>query len=393
MKRFLLGSALFVGMAVVGSSCSDDTAGEELCDPGSNVFCRCRGTREAGTKQCNETGDGFGACETAFGECEEIEDPSSSSSGTGNNTGTGGKPEPPDPGELFAACNEEEGMVCNTDLACSPSGYCTKACESYEDCTASGDCITLEGENRCAPYCTVQADCDIYSASATCGFTPLAVPTYDVVVCANWGDALALPPDGYPPASQCDDDDICNLGFEGVERVCDTDGCTDGCHAATDCSGAEATCSSTGTEVGSCGGTPGEDKDKCPGATVNLSASALTVMLSGDTSQAPPPTEAEGTGGCTSITPTEEDVYRVLVADAGQLIVNVESNTGYDPIVYVRATSCDTGTQFECADASAAGQGEILEFEVFDDDEFWVFVDGFNGSTGGYTIEFDLTVP
>ena len=376
-------------MGVFGASCSDDNA-EELCTPGSNVFCRCRGTREAGTKQCNESGDGFGACVTAFGECEEVEDPTSTSSGMGNNTGTGGKPDPPDPGELYAACDEEEGMTCNSDLTCGAAGYCTKPCESYEDCTAAGDCIQVDGNATCAPYCVEQSDCDVYSTLASCGFTDQAVPTYDVVVCSNWGDNLQLPPDGYPPSGTCDTDARCNLGFSGVERVCGADGCTDGCHVTTDCPGEEATCSSMGSEVGTCGGTPGEDIDKCPGQTVALTAANPSVSLSGDTSMRPTPSEVEAEGGCTSLSPTEEDVYRVTVESGGNFIVNVDTTANFDPIIYARINSCDGGMQIACADENASGQGEIFEFLAFDDDEIWIFVDGYNGSTGPYTIDFDV---
>ncbi len=395
MRAFLVGSSAFLfGLALLGTSCSDDPAGEQLCDPGSNVFCRCRGTRESGTKACNEAGDAFGTCETSFGECEEVEGPTGSS-GTGTGTG-GGPPDPPDPGELFASCDEKEGLVCNEGLDCSPMGYCSKACDNFEDCTAAGDCIAFGANQLCAPYCTEQTDCGAYSTIATCGFTNNAVPTFGVVVCAQWGDQLALPPDGYPEGSTCGGDTACNLGFEGTERVCDTDGCTDGCRIDTDCAGGgEAMCSSDGTTVGSCGGGGGENIDTCPGLTVNLSSTTPMLQLSGDTSMAMPPSEAEGVDMdpklCASLTPTEEDVYHVLVANSGTLIINVDTNATYDPILYVRDGSCDSGSQLDCEDSNPAGSGEIIELLVFDNDELWVFVDGFNGSTGAYTIDFDLT--
>jgi hypothetical protein len=189
---------------------------------------------------------------------------------------------------------------------------------------------------------------------------------------------------------------LCNLGFEGTERVCDADGCTDGCHIDSDCTG-EATCDSDGMALGTCGGMQGENIDICPGVTVNLSASMTSVQLMGDTSLASPPSEAEGedmmnpTRFCTSVTPTEEDVYHLLVEDAGNLIINVEAAPTYDPIIYVRFGSCDTGVQLNCADDNASGSGEIMEVSTLSNDELWVFVDGYNGSTGSYTIDFDLT--
>lgn len=396
MRAFFLGGgALSLALLFAGASCGDDGNGEQLCDPGSNVFCRCRGTREAGTKVCNEAGDGFGSCETGFGECEEIEE--EPSSGAGNNTGAGGgMPKPPDPGDLFAPCDVENNQLCNEGLECGAQGYCTKACEDYQECTAAGDCIVFGTNQRCAPYCDQQSDCDVYSASATCGYTEDAVPTFGVVVCAQWGDELALPPDGYPLNSECNSDVLCNLGFEGTERVCSATGCTDGCHVGTDCSAAGATCSSDGTTLGTCGGMSGEDIDKCPGVTVTLTAAMPSVQRMGDTSQRNPPSEAEGVDQppklCTSESPTEEDVYRLVIPQGGDLIINVDGASSYDPIIYVRSGNCATGMQQQCEDSNGAGTGEILELLAFDNDELWVFVDGYNGSTGSYTIDFDLTV-
>ena len=56
----------------------------------------------------------------------------------------------------------------------------------------------------------------------------------------------------------------------------------------------------------------------------------------------------------------------------------------------MRAISCE-GTQIACADDAALGAGEIVEFEVFANEELWLFVDGFNGSVGSYTLELDFT--
>jgi hypothetical protein len=381
--------AALVGATVAWASCSDDTVAEQICDPGSNVFCRCRGTREAGTKTCNEAGDGFGECENGFGVCEEIEDPGTG--GSGNDPGVGGHepPPPPPPGELYAACHPEDGPACNEGLECA-NGYCTKACESFEDCTAAGDCIAFGANQRCAPYCVEQIDCENYDGSVSCGFTPDAVPPYDVVVCAQWADELALPPDGYPPGGNCSDDVICNLGFEGTERVCDTFlGCTDGCHIDADCASSEGMCSSSGPDdVGSCDG-QGGNIDACPGITVTMSLSQSSMMLMGDTGLAPPPSEAIGEGNCNFAAETEEDIYHVVIEDSGNLIILLEPDATYDSILYVREASCDVGAQVACEDEIGSGVGEITELPVLAGDELWVFVDGFY-STGTYTLSLDL---
>ncbi|MCA9623689.1 MAG: hypothetical protein KC731_31925 [Myxococcales bacterium] len=377
---FSLGATTLLFMA-----CGTDPAPtESICDPGSNVFCRCRGSRESGTKRCNDAGDGFGPCENSYGECDEVE-----GTGTGGSSGVGpGTGGTPDPGELLAPCNVEMDQLCDEGLVCE-HGYCTKPCESYEECLPLGDCVDLDGKGgRCAPLCVEQADCEIYGSAVACGFTDAALPPFDVVVCADWGDSLALPPDGYA----CSSDTQCNLGFEGTELVCDgPEGCAEGCHVDTDCSDDQASCSSSGQDLGTCGGGMGEDIDICPGKSVSLSAAMTTSSLMGDTSAAPPPSEANSASfNCDSLSATEEDIYHLTVADAGDVIVLVTPAMGYDTILYVRTGTCDTGDELVCADDEGAGS-ELMTFTAAAGQEFWVFVDGFNGSTGSYQIDFDLT--
>ena len=158
---FSLGATTLLFMA-----CGTDPAPtESICDPGSNVFCRCRGSRESGTKRCNDAGDGFGPCENSYGECDEVE-----GTGTGGSSGVGpGTGGTPDPGELLAPCNVEMDQLCDEGLVCE-HGYCTKPCESYEECLPLGDCVDLDGKGgRCAPLCVEQADCEIYGSAVACG--------------------------------------------------------------------------------------------------------------------------------------------------------------------------------------------------------------------------------
>ena len=373
-----------LGVMAMIASCGDDPAPESLCDPGSNVFCRCRGTLDPGTKLCNDSGDGFGPCEGPIGECDEA--PIGGSGGSG--ASGGGPPEPPKPGELFAPCDPENGVECGEGLECL-QGYCTMSCTEYLDCQPLGDCVIVgSGSAACAPYCVEQEDCAKFGTASSCGYTDNTLPPFDVVVCANHGDDLFLPPDGYA----CDSDSKCNLGFDGTERVCDTEICTDGCHANVDCSEDGATCSSSGGDLGDCGGGSGEDVDVCPGVSVAISAAMAQVQVGGDTSAAPPPSEADGDSPCQSLSPTEEDIYHLTVADAGSVIVLIDTTAAdYDPILYVRSGSCEAGTQVACADDEALGLGEIVEFPATAGEEFWIFADGFDGSSGVYTIDFDLT--
>ncbi len=74
-------------------------APKPFCDPGTEIFCRCRGGAP-GTKLCNTDGNSFGECRLEDGECTEIPpDPQTTdvgagagpaSVGSGGMTGAGG---------------------------------------------------------------------------------------------------------------------------------------------------------------------------------------------------------------------------------------------------------------------------------------------------------------
>lgn len=388
-----LGFVLFAG-SMAATSCAKDNPVQTLCDPGSEVFCRCRGGDESSTKTCNADGTGFGEC-----FCEGSS--SGSGSGGGQDVPPGDGPKP-NPGELLAACTSD--TECETGHC--PMGFCTKGCATYEDCAPPepaepGDCISFSGVDLgsagiCVPYCLEQSDCADYGQNSKCSFTTDSLPAYEIVVCADWPD-VTLPPDGYPPDGLvCLDDIVCNLGANGTERVCDAGGdCAAGCNDEPDCP-MGVTCSN-----GACGGgpppPPGQGDD-CPGITVNL-AMGQTVNRNDDTSTVPVPDEHNGTNmmmpaqNCSFGASGEEIVYAVTntTNTPGYLTVDltISNTSSYDPALYVRAGSCASGVQLECSDSVGAGNGEIIQTYVWDTETVWVFVDGFN-SSGSYQISFNL---
>ncbi|MEZ4440406.1 MAG: hypothetical protein R3B72_15020 [Polyangiaceae bacterium] len=70
MRRWLPGWALlaFVGAGLLANACkNDDAVPEGLCEPGTEIFCRCPGGEDSGTKHCLDSGEDFSACEIAPG--------------------------------------------------------------------------------------------------------------------------------------------------------------------------------------------------------------------------------------------------------------------------------------------------------------------------------------
>jgi hypothetical protein len=374
-------------LAACGEGGDGSTVG--ICEAGSNVFCRCRGGG-AGTKLCNAAGDGFGACETARGSCDEVDDPSSSS-------GAGGAT-PAAPGELLGPCTTDgdckDGMTC-------PMGFCTKPCETYEDCGQGlGDCLVWQGSPMCAPYCIEHANCQPFGSASVCSYTEEVLPSWPVTVCAHW-PTVVYPPDSYPPEVACDEDRYCNFGDQRTGRVCNLSSgfCTDGCHADTDCITAGDTCDDDGSGAGLCTTGGSTDVDDCPGDAIELSLADPSASIAGDTSALTPPAEhtfvaMSGVSSCGSpgAANAEEAVYAVSFADDGTLSVDVSTrDSGHDVAIYARFGSCASGTQLACSDeGGGAGAGEAMLFDVYADETIWIFVDGWNGSTGPYDMILTL---
>ena len=90
--------------------------------------------------------------------------------------------------------------------------------------------------------------------------------------------------------------------------------------------------------------------------------------------------------------PSEELVYALAVANSGSLIVDLTtSDSTFDPQIYARSGSCASGTQLACSDEIGGGVGEIFEIPVTGGQTVWLFVDGWQGSTGKFTLSLNLS--
>ncbi|MEZ4298840.1 MAG: hypothetical protein R3B70_28070 [Polyangiaceae bacterium] len=266
-------AALLLG--AVWSGCDGSPAAEQVCEPGTEVFCRpCPGNpNEPGTKTCNDDGAGFGECVSRTGLCpictpgdttactcadgsdgvrecnSDGTDYGSCSCGGaggggagGGTTGGGGTGGSTGGKALFEACVQDS----ECESGDCPMGYCTKSCAKISDCPfGAAECVTFSGGSLCMPTCKDQGDCDVFGAPSECGYTH-AVDDFPVTTCADWLSSLELPPDG----SECTEDVDCNLGHEGEERVCSFQSCTTGCYEDKDCPAAQL-CSSMGA-LGKC---------------------------------------------------------------------------------------------------------------------------------------------
>ena len=293
-----------------GGSGDGDTNPDQVCDPGSEVFCRpCEGNPDVtGTKTCNESGSGFDECVPSGGSCPIIDCAPGETRFCKCDGGEGGEQICNDDGTGYTACECTGGVTCEPGekLFCTcdggeagekvcngegngfaecdcggaggsggggagggggggrkpvratciqddecesgscPMGYCTKACAEVADCPF-GAAECVTFDN--ASFC--MPTCKDQSECDVYG-PPIecgyaqAIDAFPVTTCADWLGALELPPDG----NACADDLECNLGHEGQERVCAFEACTTGCYEQKDCP-ASKECSSTGA-LGNC---------------------------------------------------------------------------------------------------------------------------------------------
>lgn len=246
-----LGTIALLGIALAAACGGDDPVVEQttLCEPGENIFCRCPGG-DAGTKQCNEAGDGFSDCEY----CEAREDIGGVGVGGYDPGPGGGAGEPVGAGgsgvtglDLLRPCLDS--TECASGLC--TNNYCTIECTRPSECPyPEAECVPWDGSAVCMPACTTAGDCEIYGAPPSlCGYAP-AIDNWSVTVCASWGGGHELLPEGSdcPPL----DHEACNLGYARRETVCTPEGvCAGGCFKESDCQDGTS-CSSTGTDLGDC---------------------------------------------------------------------------------------------------------------------------------------------
>ncbi|MEP7122137.1 MAG: hypothetical protein ABJE95_14555 [Byssovorax sp.] len=358
---------------------TNSTGGITSCDPGENIFCRCPGG-EAGTKTCRDDGMTFDPCVTRIGACPDemttTTDASSSSGagGSGGSTSTGVGGAGTGGGAalgLYAACLQDTECASARCLM----GFCTKDCAKFDECTlGTGECVAIAMMQICLPTCSTTATCDgAFGPPSVCGYTK-AVDGTPVTTCADWQDALKLPPDG----SNCMADAECDLGNAGVEQVCSAQACTTGCHADLDCVPG-AKCSST-TMLGTCGTT----SYGCPGIPLAVAVGSDTTVM-GDPSPATDTTKGSCGGGG-----GPEIVYAVTPASSGALVVTMIGFGAGNPVLYARTGTCAGGVELGCSDTTAAGGTETLIVPVTAGQPFYLFADAASGTMGNFSLTLHL---
>lgn len=168
---------------------------------------------------------------------------------------------------------------------------------------------------------------------------------------------------GPTPPSQC-----------GDGKVQAGEACDDGNLASND--GCSATCT-----VESAGA-----NDTCPGAMIALSgtgADKRTASITGSTATVFGHTAGSCGGGS-----GKDAVYMVKPDVTGLLTAKITS--AFDSVLYARRTCADIKTEGACNDAPGSKGGEQIKIAVTKDQPVWLFVDGYSGSNGNFTLDIEV---
>ena len=219
-----------------------------ICASGEQIFCQCA-NGDDGIKTCGADGKGFSECTGNSGPCETSGAGGGGAGGNGAGGSAGGGQGGSGTGKAGYLAPCAKGTDCESGNC--PMGFCTKDCAKPEECKVDdkwvADCIAFDVLQICMPICLGSQDCAPYGYPSDCGFTH-SVDGVPDTVCADWQDALKLPPDGMTCAADTD----CNLGHAGMQRICLFNKCGEGCYVPEDCPQGK-TCSGQGGNPGTCG--------------------------------------------------------------------------------------------------------------------------------------------
>jgi cysteine-rich repeat protein len=132
---------------------------------------------------------------------------------------------------------------------------------------------------------------------------------------------------------------------------------------------------------------PGDD---CPGVNVPVLDVGDSTSTSSDTSIAE--ANRAGTGLCDSPM-TPEVIYKVTPSVASRLVVTIDPSPTFDASLYVRTSCTSASTQLACSESGDPGGVETATIGATAGQTYYIFVDGWDTSSGAFDATFELLAP
>lgn len=126
--------------------------------------------------------------------------------------------------------------------------------------------------------------------------------------------------------------------------------------------------------------------DLCPGIPLTLTAqgSGESGSISGSTTG----TYGQYAGSCGGGTGNDA-VYVVTPSVTGRLTAKVTGT--FDTLIYARSTCDETKTELACKDGFGGAGNDVIKVPVTQGEPVYLFVDGFSGAEGDFTVTADIT--
>ena len=126
--------------------------------------------------------------------------------------------------------------------------------------------------------------------------------------------------------------------------------------------------------------------DVCPGVVIPLTLTGADLRkgsVSGTTESI-----FGQTGGSCGGASGKDAVYSVTSDVTGLLTAKLTST--FDSVLYARRTCDDAKTEAACNDAPGSAGGEMIRVPVTKDQPVFLFIDGYGGSTGTFTLDVEV---
>ncbi len=271
--------------------------------------------------------------------------------------------------------NDDETDKCTSECASASPGCGNGVVDEGEECD-DGDTID---DDECTRNCTAArcGDGVVQAGEACDDANPDDADTCTNACQANGagcGNGAVEGDEGCDDGNASNADDClidctaarCGDGFARAgEEQCDDGNLDDADFCRNDCTVNE------GVETG------------CPGIPIVVGLGGQSVELT--------TADVEGveSGSCGG-GEAPEIVFQIEPEEDGILIVSLAGYGAYDAILYARAGSCEGSAELGCADISFGGGVEELQIEAFAGEYIWVFADGYETTSGEFSLDLTL---
>jgi len=127
--------------------------------------------------------------------------------------------------------------------------------------------------------------------------------------------------------------------------------------------------------------------DACPGKSTAVQP-GVELKIEGDTTTATGDRKGKP-GACAVGAGGNDHVYRLIPSGSGKLVVKVQGEGAFDPVIYLRSTCAEEEAQVDCGPVTKTKLAQF-DYNVLNGREYFLFVDGASSTAGKYVATLSL---